>query len=75
MSVMMYVGFEVLTAVVMKRSPLKVNQNFGRTYHFHFHGQRIKIPAWKQVASTAYFHTDILIGLFFDPEDGGDMFL
>jgi hypothetical protein len=28
-------------------------------------------PAWKQVSSKAGF----LLGLFFDPEDGGDMFL
>jgi hypothetical protein len=44
------VGFEVLTAVVMKStifwdikpcSPLKVNRRFWRTYRLHFQGQRI----------------------------------
>jgi hypothetical protein len=25
--------------------------------------------------SAACFHTDFLLGLFLDPEDGGDMFL
>jgi hypothetical protein len=40
-----------------------------------------KKPAWKQAASTARvllatsFHAGFLLGLFFDPEDGGDMFL
>jgi hypothetical protein len=33
----------------------------------------------KQVGNKAllaiWFHTGILLGLFFDPEDGGDMFL
>jgi hypothetical protein len=45
-----YVGFEVLTEVVMKStvfwyitpcSPLKVNRNFGGTYHHHLQGRRI----------------------------------
>jgi hypothetical protein len=54
----MFVGFEVLTAVVMKStifwditlcSPLKVNRRC--------------------------FHAVFLLSLFFDPEDGGDMFL
>jgi hypothetical protein len=43
------VGFEVLTAVVMKStifwdvtpcSPLKVNRCFGGTYGLHFHGEK-----------------------------------
>jgi hypothetical protein len=36
-----------------------------------------KIPASKQVPSRAatYFDTGFLLVLFFDPEDGGDMFL
>jgi hypothetical protein len=33
-----------------------------------------KKQARKQVAAT-YFHTGFLLGLFFDPEDEGDMFL
>jgi hypothetical protein len=42
------VGFEVLTAVVMKStvfwdvtpySPLEVNRCFGGTYHLHFQGE------------------------------------
>jgi hypothetical protein len=46
----MYVGFEVLTAVVMESyifwdinlcSPLEVNQRFGRTCHLHIQGKRV----------------------------------
>jgi hypothetical protein len=64
------VGFEVLTAVVTKRSifwditpcsPSKVNPRFRGT-------SRANLPA-------TYFHAGFLLGLFFDPEDGGDMFL
>jgi hypothetical protein len=63
-----YVGFEVFAAVVMKStiflvtmpcSLLKVNQSFGGTYH---------------LLSTC-FHAGFLLGLFFDPEDRGNMFL
>jgi hypothetical protein len=45
---LMSVGFEVLTTVVMKRtvfwdiiscSPLKVNRRFGGTYHLHLEGR------------------------------------
>jgi hypothetical protein len=58
------VGFEVLTAAVMKStifwdimpcSVLKINQRFGGTYRLHI-------------------HAGFLLDLFFDPEDGCDMF-
>jgi hypothetical protein len=67
------VGVEVLTAVVMKGtifwditpcSPLKVNRRFGGTYLLHLHGSVFHLL-------TRWF----LLGLFFDPKDGGDMFL
>jgi hypothetical protein len=79
------VGFEVLTAVVMKStifwditpcSPLSIHRRFGGTYRFHLQGRKNKFsnkPAWKQVASS--FHAGLLLNLFFDPEDGGNMFL
>jgi hypothetical protein len=65
-------GFEVLIVVVMKSStfwditpcnPLKVNRRFGGTCRL--------LPG-----SACYLlHAGFLLGLFFDPEDGGDMFL
>jgi hypothetical protein len=45
-----HVGFEVITAVVLKStifwdrtpcSPLKVNQQFGGTYHLHLQGREV----------------------------------
>jgi ribosome maturation factor RimP len=72
------VGFEVLTAVVMKSnvfwdimpcSPLKVNRRFGG----------ISPPSSgsknKPALLATSFHSGILLGIFFDHEDGGDMFL
>jgi hypothetical protein len=50
----MYVGFEVLTAVVMKSSIFWDITPCNR---------------------ATYFHAGFLLGLFFDPEHGGDMFL
>jgi hypothetical protein len=63
----LYVRFEVLTPVVMKRTifwditPLKVNRRFRRT-RLHLHDRRIS-QARNQLC------------LFLNPEDGGDMFL
>jgi hypothetical protein len=65
------VGFEVLTAVIKKStvfwditpcSQWKVKGRFGGTYRLHLQDQRI---------SRARNQLD----LFFNPEDGGDMFL
>jgi hypothetical protein len=65
------VGFEVLTAMVVKStvfwdnmpcSPLKVDQHFGETHY-------------KQSSAPYLLHAGFLLGLFFDPEDGGNMFL
>jgi hypothetical protein len=73
------VGFEVLTVVVMKStifwdiklcSLLKVNRRFGGTYRLHLQGRRIS-----SVVLSTSFDAGFLLGLFFDPEDGGDMFL
>jgi hypothetical protein len=79
-----YVRFEVLTAVIMKGSifwditpcsPLKVNRCFGGTYYF------LKMEAvcssetsidFQRLAIC--FYSGILLGLFFGPEDGGDIF-
>jgi hypothetical protein len=56
---------------------LKVNQHFGGTIPFHFQHWRIsQITNMKEATSraimlSAYF----MFGLFFDPEDGGDILL
>jgi hypothetical protein len=72
-SMYVYVGFEVLTAVVMKSSIfwdmtpcslLSVNRRFVGTYLLH-----LQSSAWYLL------HSCFLLGLFFYPEDGGDMFL
>jgi hypothetical protein len=48
-------------------SPLSVIQRFGGTYRLHL--QR------KIILLATCFHAGFLLSLFFDPEDGGDMFL
>jgi hypothetical protein len=71
------VGFEVLTAVVMKStifrdiapcSPLSVNRRFGGTYRLLLQGRRMRLLA-------TCSHSGFLLCLFFDLEDGGNMFL
>jgi hypothetical protein len=69
---LIHVGFEVLTAVVMKSaifwdktpcSPLKVNRCFRGTY-------RVKTLS----VLAACFHNNLLLDLLY-PEDGGDILL
>jgi hypothetical protein len=80
--------FEIFTAVVVKSttfwdklpySPLKVNRCFGGINHLHLQGRRISwrwAQPWKQVALLAIcFHAAFLLCLYFDLENGGDMFL
>jgi hypothetical protein len=71
------VGAEVLTAVVIKSSifwgitpcsALKVNRRLGGTCHLHLRGRRIRSASYR-------LHAGFFLGLLFDPEDGGDMFL
>jgi hypothetical protein len=60
---------------------LKVNQRFGGTCHFHHQSQGINQAGNKHEAgskqTSAYYllHAGFLLGLFFNPEDGNDMFL
>jgi hypothetical protein len=57
-------------------SPMKVKRNFRGTYRFHLHGRRIIRARNQCVALLATcLHADFLLGLSFDTEDGGDMFL
>jgi hypothetical protein len=59
-------------------SPWKISRHFWGTAHLHVQGQRIS-KARNQHESRSQaglcFHAGFLFGLFFDPEDGGDMFL
>jgi hypothetical protein len=64
------VGFEVLTAVMMKSSifwditlysSLKISWHFGGTYHLH-------------LQACYLLHAGFLLGLFFSPQDEGNMF-
>jgi hypothetical protein len=43
----------------------KANQLFGETCRFHFQGDLL----------ATCFHAGFVLGLFFDPENGGDIFL
>jgi hypothetical protein len=52
-------------------SPFSVNRRFGGTYCLHLQGRKNKLgkkqaPAFTLISCRTYF---------FDPEDGGDMFL
>jgi hypothetical protein len=80
---MQSVGFEVLTAVVMKNSvfwaitpcsPLKVNGRFGETSCLHLQGRRIsRIINQRERRCRAELF--FLRGLFFESEYRDDMFL
>jgi hypothetical protein len=61
----------------MPCSTLKVNWRFEGTYRLHLQGRRIS-RARNQRESfllTTCFNAGFLLGLFFYPEDGGNMFL
>jgi hypothetical protein len=77
-----HAGFTVLTAVVMKSSilwdispisPLKNNRRFGETYLLYIQGSRMSHAKNSKVCYL--LHAGFLLGLFFDPEDGSDIFL
>jgi hypothetical protein len=78
------VGFEILTAMVTKRSvlwyitpcsQLKVNRRFGGTFRLHIHGQRISQARNQQGKYSKECQAGFLLGLFFDREYGSEMFL
>jgi hypothetical protein len=52
---------------IKPRNPFKVNQRSGGTCHLHLLGQRGLL--------ATCFHDGFLVGLFFEPEGGGDVFL
>jgi hypothetical protein len=49
-------------------SPLKINRRFGGTYRLHLQGRKISLQDFSVKAGGK-------LSLFFDLEDGGDMFL
>jgi hypothetical protein len=49
-------------------SPMKVNRDFQRTRRLHLQGLKIR---W---AACYLLHAGFLLGLFFNPVDGGNMF-
>jgi hypothetical protein len=80
----LFVGVEVLTAVVMKssvfwdtmpRSLLKVNRCFEGTCRHHLQGRRLSQARSQREAGDKQSSGDFLLGLFFDPEYRGDMIL
>jgi hypothetical protein len=78
-------GFEVLTTVVMTNSIfwditpyslLKVNRCSGGKCSLHLQGGICQASFLQAHFSACYLlHAGFLLGLFFNPEDGGDMFL
>jgi hypothetical protein len=75
------VEFEVFTLVAMNSAVVYVitscsserSRRFGGTYRLHLQGSRIREVRNKLRFSAA--SADFLLSLFFDPEDGGDIFL
>jgi hypothetical protein len=53
------------------RNPLKVNRRFGGTCRLHLQDRKINQGRNQRESRRARF----LTGLFFDPEDGGYVFL
>jgi hypothetical protein len=56
-------------------SPLKVNLRFGGAYRLHLQGRRISRIRNQRESGWQAELCLFLLGLFFDPEEGRDMFL
>jgi hypothetical protein len=55
---------------------LKVNRRFGATYRLNLQGRKIRRAKNQPKAELAtFYYAGFLLGLFFEPEDGSDMFL
>jgi hypothetical protein len=57
-------------------NPLKISQRFGKIYRLHLDGiNQARSKHYAIDFACQLFHTDFLIILFFNIEDGGDVFL
>jgi hypothetical protein len=59
-------------------APVKVNPCFSGTYRLHLHGRRLNQAGNQHEASSiacCLIHAGFLLGLLFNHEDGGVMFL
>jgi hypothetical protein len=55
---------------------VKIKQHFRGTYHLHLQGQRVsQAKNENEEAAAVSFLLVFLLGLFFNPEAKGDMFL
>jgi hypothetical protein len=56
-------------------SPLKVDQCFGKACRIHLHGRKMSQVRNKLIVDCYLLHATFLLGVFFYPEDGGNMLL
>jgi hypothetical protein len=56
-------------------SPLKARRRFGGVCRLHFQVRRIRQERNQHEEASKQSHTGFLLGLFYDPEDEGDIVL
>jgi hypothetical protein len=60
---------------IISCSLLKVNRCSGGTFRLHLQGQSISQVRNQHKVGSKPLYAGFLVGLFFGPEDGGNMFL
>jgi hypothetical protein len=55
---------------IVQFSPVKFNPRFGGTFRLHFQGRRRHTKNQREAGGK---RSGFLLGLFFDPDDGGDV--
>jgi hypothetical protein len=58
----------------MPCSPLKFNWRFRETCCLHLQGRKVS-QARNQREASSKLHAGLLLGLFFDPDEGSNMFI